>query len=740
MRSINNNTSLGNQPSDNIIYTGKPISCLSTNCTNVNISSIIEGLGDITCFNYSQINSLTSVNTYCKNIGCDAKTFVNLFNSLFQTTCTLENSLLNIVIGEKPIIKYMGTCLDDNVTVTLPDNTIQIAPEPINTQFGNIPYQRECVWASVNGVWTLQSGVPNVPIKNFCFFSTDATCTACNQFDLKDFYQNIVTNIQNLNYENYKIYQEICSTKGQIFNSLNNIISQSGTIYLDDIILNSCTGSFLPYTLPLTPLSTSIKPAINLLADNICTTQTILGNYSDVTRLWDYVRTLRCADSEGLIPDYTLDLHPEHGIGSAPGVVNTIQYIRVLFNSVCNLNNRFNILTNTLNDCCKTDCDVCLQYGLSIKEFNYGMFTSGATVAIPGNIITDNSKPQIVFQENITINCNGDQLDNNISKYIISDGVTVLSYSLQDLITGVPGITLVSGTVGNNAIFLLDLQALGLSYLANITIRQKLRTVVNKCDSSDKILIPGFSGRECGKCTVCLVSLSDTCDISDFPIPNAIFTYNGETYYLDLSNPCITVPLYKDNYGRPIPIVGVNYNCEKLQLTSECSEFGLPPYCPTSEETTDTVTENCKWFIDFSNYNIYHFGVSDGSGVGYTFNSNSSQFIISYKENNGTLVKVTSPLLHSYDSDSARALNLINTLSSIGATNIVFDSEALIVEFCISKDIFLYNAINIINIDVSSDATFNLSSPNEDKQIREERLIKLNSSFTKICDCCTSCQ
>ena len=740
MKSINQNTSIGNQPSDNIIYTGQKISCLTENCSNPRLSDIIYALGEKVCYTYNQILSLNTVNTYCKNIGCDAKTFVNLFNSLFQSVCTLENSILNIQIGEKPDVKFLITCPDNPILTPPLENTIVVTPLLIGE---NQSYNKECEWQTVNNVWTQITSIPTLSKDFFCFSQTDATCSLCNAISLQDFYIKLVTNIQNLNYETYNIYQEICTLKGQLFNSINNIVIQSGgSIYLDDVTVNPCSVSFLPYEIITgnPALTTSIKPAINLVNSDLCKVKTILGGYSDIVDLWNYTKSLRCKDPDGILPDYTLDNNMYTGIGASAGDVNIIKYIKVLFNSVCNLNSNFNALTNTLNECCKTDCDTCLTYGLTIEQFNYGMFTANPNLIIPGAIIQDNTKPQIAFSENIGI-CSTDQLDLGLSKYVISDGVSTISYTFQDLITGVPGITLVSGVIGNNATFLLDLQLLGLSYLGNITIRQRLKTIIFKCDSNEKVLIPGFKGRECGKCNVCLISLSDTCDITVSPIPHALFTYNGEPYYLDLANPCITIPLYNDQYGRPIPIIGINYNCEKLALQSECSELGLLPICPIEDDNNGTTTETkCKWFVDVSFFNIFGLDINDtGSGYGQSTIFGTGNFKINYK-NGGGIISITSSNYNHSDSQFSKLQLLGNLIANIGGQNVTINDDSQIIEFCANKDLYFLNAINFHNelsVSTTNDLEVSLSRPTG--RITLKTNSRLSNQFTKVCDCCISC-
>lgn len=741
MKSINQNTSIGNQSSDNIIYTGQKISCLTENCSNPRLSDIIYALGEKVCYTYNQILSLNTVNTYCKNIGCDAKTFVNLFNSLFQSVCTLENSILNIQIGEKPDVKFLITCPDNPILTPPLENTIVVTPLLIGE---NQSYNKECEWQTVNNIWTQISSIPTLSKDFFCFSQTDATCSLCNAISLQDFYIKLVTNIQNLNYETYNIYQEICTLKGQLFNSINNIVIQSGgSIYLDDVTVNPCSVSFLPYEIITgnPALTTSIKPAINLVNSDLCKVKTILGGYSDIVDLWNYTKSLRCKDPDGILPDYTLDNNMYTGIGASAGDVNIIKYIKVLFNSVCNLNSNFNALTNTLNECCKTDCDTCLTYGLTIEQFNYGMFTANPNLIIPGAIIQDNTKPQIAFSENIGI-CSTDQLDLGLSKYVISDGVSTISYTFQDLITGVPGITLVSGVIGNNATFLLDLQLLGLSYLGNITIRQRLKTIIFKCDSNEKVLIPGFKGRECGKCNVCLISLSDTCDVTVSPIPHALFTYNGESYYLDLANPCITIPLYNDQYGRPIPIIGINYNCEKLALQSECSELGLLPICPIEDDNNGTTTETkCKWFVPISEFHHFGFDFINGAVWGTTITQN-----ISYSINNGTINVITTPITGlqtgANDDDILDAISIVvtNALVSIGGIdNILFNRDARIISFCAPKDYYFYNNCSNVLLVITSTDLLDGANPNEDSNLTLKSNYNISNAFQKICECCTSC-
>lgn len=741
MKSINQNTSIGNQPSDNIIYTGQKISCLTENCSNPRLSDIIYALGEKVCYTYNQILSLNTVNTYCKNIGCDAKTFVNLFNSLFQSVCTLENSILNIQIGEKPDVKFLITCPDSPILTPPLENTIVVTPLLIGE---NQSYNKECEWQTVNNVWTQITSIPTLQKDFFCFSQTDATCSLCNAISLQDFYIKLVTNIQNLNYETYNIYQEICTLKGQLFNSINNIVIQSGgSIYLDDVTVNPCSVSFLPYEIITgnPALTTSIKPAINLVNSDLCKVKTILGGYSDIVDLWNYTKSLRCKDPDGILPDYTLDNNMYTGIGASAGDVNIIKYIKVLFNSVCNLNSNFNALTNTLNECCKTDCDTCLTYGLTIEQFNYGMFTANPNLIIPGAIIQDNTKPQIAFSENIGI-CSTDQLDLGLSKYVISDGVSTISYTFQDLITGVPGITLVSGVIGNNATFLLDLQLLGLSYLGNITIRQRLKTIIFKCDSNEKVLIPGFKGRECGKCNVCLISLSDTCDITVSPIPHALFTYNGESYYLDLANPCITIPLYNDQYGRPIPIIGINYNCEKLALQSECSELGLLPICPIEDDNNGTTTETkCKWFVPISEF--HHLGLDLIQGAGW---ESRTKLRISYSDATNNINIITTPtsvLITGATNDvllETIGILITNALVSIpGVSSILFNRDARIVTFCSPKDYYFYNNCNDTELRIYTWDLVDIENTNEASPLQLKSNYNISNAFQKICECCTSC-
>jgi hypothetical protein len=740
MKSINQNTSIGNQPSDNIIYTGQKISCLTENCSNPRLSDIIYALGEKVCYTYNQILSLNTVNTYCKNIGCDAKTFVNLFNSLFQSVCTLENNILNIQIGEKPDVKFLITCPDNPIITPSLENTILINPLLIGE---NQSYNKECEWQTVNNVWTQITSIPTLQKDFFCFSQTDATCSLCNAISLQDFYIKLVTNIQNLNYETYNIYQEICTLKGQLFNSINNIVIQSGgSIYLDDVTVNPCSVSFLPYEIITgnPALTTSIKPAINLVNSDLCKVKTILGGYSDIVDLWNYTKSLRCKDPDGILPDYTLDNNMYTGIGASAGDVNIIKYIKVLFNSVCNLNNNFNALTNTLNECCKTDCDTCLTYGLTIEQFNYGMFTANPNLIIPGAIIQDNTKPQIAFLENIGI-CSTDQLDLGLSKYVISDGVNTISYTFQDLITGVPGITLVSGVIGNNATFLLDLQLLGLSYLGNITIRQRLKTIIFKCDSNEKVLIPGFKGRECGKCNVCLISLSDTCDVTVSPIPSVTFVYNGESYYLDLANPCITIPLYNDQYGRPIPIVGINYNCEKLALQSECPELGLLPICPIDDNGGTNSETKCKWFVPISQF--HHFGLDLINGAEWRMQITQN---ISYSINNDTIAVITTPITGSLtgasNDDILDAISIVitNALVSIGGIdNILFNRDARIISFCAPNSYYFYNNCSNVELAVISDDFVEIANTSNDHRLTLKSVYNISNSFQKICDCCTTC-
>lgn len=509
MKQINkyiNNKTCDFISSNCVTYQGDDISCISI-CNDSSISDVIAQLGKITCYNYEQLNLLSTVELSCLSdqLGCDDKNLVSLFNLTFETLCDIKEQILSLSTGTDPKI-ILDFCT---------------------------PQEYSCT--------------------DVCLFEVPC-CSADEGHTLLEILQTIIGRVIQHSVEICEIPAQIQNLQEQI-DAINT--SLSGIVYVPPTINLTCTTYFNGTTYIPTPASPqSIKDAIELLDKDTCKIKSIIGNFEALNE-----------DCEAVINGEILEY---------PNSTTIMGMLGDIKDNQCIIWNTLQAIKVKQDDCCRTDCDKCMDNYFSNIITNYG------TVAtVSGTTPYININHYVNTQALAT--CVGNVIDLATSNYVISDGVTSVTIPFDDL----TGITIISGTINTSAQLQIDLAALNLDYLRDITIKMTVRTVLG-CIDVYRELVPRWDNAICRVCKICLIrtDLEDTNNYSvNFDITYIGGTNNGQitTSSLSTTNQCINIDLQSD---QSISISNIVYSDTSsstvggAELKSSC-DTNLSDLCET---------------------------------------------------------------------------------------------------------------------------------------------------------------
>lgn len=509
-----------------ITYQGKTLTCVPVTCDNPSLTTIVEHLGDIGCYNYDQLNSISSVSlgTLTSELNCEDKTLLNLFNLSFEQIIKLQNDI-TLVSTDTPTKIILDFCT---------------------------PVTYSCT--------------------NTCIFEKPCCSADEGQF-LTDILQAYAGRLVQLSTQVCNLYVEIADIK----QTLIDISNQNEAAYVPPkvTLVNSEYWNGTTYVQAPT-IDLALDTAIEFLDVDHGKLKNIVGNASD---LLDN-RNFKCVDPNDSSIIY-------HNYISA---TNSFELQNLIQTYLCNLKLQVNALQLRQEECCKTDCDTCMDNYFTNVRVNYGEVASG--VSSTPYITVDHS-----INTQVMSTCVGNTVSLGNSYYLVSDGSVTKQIKLDTL----TGINILSGSIGTSATLQFDLAALGLDYLKDITIKLHVKTALD-CVDSYRGLIPRFDNPDCDTCMLCLNKLDSadqtayTIDFDLNYIGGAFLGYSNH-YQLSTSNPCVTL---ERKVGQTITISNVNNpNAALVQLCSDCDFLGLPSCCKagsSGSDETPVIADSCWTF------------------------------------------------------------------------------------------------------------------------------------------------
>jgi len=523
MHKINkyNKTTVTSVSSDEILYQGKGNKCISEDCTNASITGVIDSIGDISCWSYNQLNSLSNVDLGClsNQVGCDDKTLLSLFNVIFERFCLIQNSITGLETATPGKI-ILDFCTAINYSCADP-----------------------------------------------CLFPVPCCSADEGQF-LNDIIQAIIG--RTIRHSN-----QICTINNTLISlqtQIDNLTTGIGSPYTPPTVQLTCSSYWDGTAYIPTPLVTfSLDEAIEFLDADLCQVKRTVGRYDNFTtnKNTQYIDPI----TGDITYDYTESL-------------NLVAYGKQMADYLFNLKLQVNAMQIKLDECCRTDCDQCMDNYFTNVSTNYGAVANGSA-----------STPYIdlyhVINTQALPSCLGNAIVLSRSNYYISDGVTTKVIPLDAL----EGITVQSGTIETQAFLRFDLAELNMDYLRDITIKLKVATALD-CTDNFRELVQRFDNPTCDQCMFCIKKLSEADTGSytisfDLNFSGGVYANETRNYVLNTSNPCISID---KKVGQVVTLSNVtNLTPSKAILYSTCGEFGLPEPCSVPGEV---ITDTTCWFFE----------------------------------------------------------------------------------------------------------------------------------------------
>lgn len=508
MKKVNQyiNKNCEKQSSNCVIYQGPEIECIDY-CENEDIGSMFHKFSLEFCPILAQFTALNTISYSCQTPVAQP-TLLNLFNSLFEKDCDLQDQIGNLAAAE-PVGLELDWCTP-------------------------IPYL----------------------CNQTCLFDLPECCTDQTK-SIPDILQQLTGRV---------IYDatKICDLQTQI----NNIFVPDPTDpYAPPQISLTCSGgywngfTYIPAPVGTIPMEVSIP----ILDKDLCKLKSIVGNAADLTA----ILSNDCVDSNGApIHEYT--------------ATNALGIIKQMQDYMCIMQQQITSIALIQDECCKTDCEECMDAAFTNVITNYGTASSGTTSP---TITLD-----ALINTQVLNTCIGNDLNQNTSFFWINDGSITKVIYLVDIPT-TAGATINSGSIGNTNSFNItfDLDLLGLDYTRNIIVKLKIKTsAVNPCEDETRVLVPAYQNPDV--CDICKVCISDFNGIG--ATGNIVFNVQSNKnptvqYQLTTENPCVNL---EREQGEVLSIQVIsNTSTVNLRLESDCPELGVSGFCTDTESSCDVV-------------------------------------------------------------------------------------------------------------------------------------------------------